>query len=188
MSSKYRRKGKGHFVQLHEWMMKSQAWAELDVTARAIYVELKRRYDGFNNGRIGLGCREAAEATNVSKSSANRAFDTLLKLGFIRVSKLSGFNVKNRVATQYALTELVDNVTGELPTKDFMRWPGQSQPSDRSKNSRSQNQAPRSHHRDCDTHRTPSGTPHSPTTGTVKPDLPDPQSHQRDTYRYTTGG
>ena len=36
--------------------------------------------------------------------------------------KRSGFNVKNRAATEWRLTEYQCDVTGQLATKDFMRW------------------------------------------------------------------
>jgi hypothetical protein len=190
MSSKYKRKGKGpRFVQLHEWMMRSEAWRSLDPLGRALYVELKRRYDGFNNGRIGLGCREAAEDLGVSKDTANRAFGRLQAFGFIRIAKQSGFNVKSRVSTEWTLTEFPDGNTGELAAKDFMKWRApQSQIEDCSKNLQSQNPGPQSQIGDRNTIEGPHKPAHSIKSGTVSPISGDSQSHSRDTYRSTIGG
>ena len=53
---------------------------------------------------------------------AGIAFQELIELGFIRVSKPSGFSVKHRAATEYRLTEFTCDVTGELATKEFAKW------------------------------------------------------------------
>ncbi len=117
-----KRRGKSKFVALDGYLYRSAAWLDLGCVERCLYIELKIRYDGFNNGRIGLGCREAAEALNVSRNTANRSFQTLERRGFIAVARPSGFNVKGRAATEYRLTEFKCDLTGELPTKDFTKW------------------------------------------------------------------
>ncbi len=119
-----RRKGKGNggrFVQLFEYLLRSPAWSDLDPVARALYVELRRRYNGTNNGSIALGCREAGEALNVGKNVANRGFQALLDHGFIVVVAKSGFNQK-RMTMVWALTEIRNDATGAIAPRDFLRW------------------------------------------------------------------
>src|SRR5690606_11224990 len=87
-------RGGGSFVMLPHYLLKSTAWRDLDTNARALYVELLLRYNGQNNGNIGLGNREAGEALNLSKDSARRAFDALIGHGFIEVAQGSTFNQK----------------------------------------------------------------------------------------------
>src|SRR4051794_6203222 len=85
-------------VRLYHWLLESDAWKALDANARAIYIEMSRRYKGpgSNNGSISYSVREAAEALNIGKSTAARAFVRLQQLGFI-VGTLKGtFNRKVR--------------------------------------------------------------------------------------------
>jgi hypothetical protein len=127
----YHRKGrglrdKGRFVRLLEYMLASEAWQSLDGNCRALYVELSRRYRGpnSNNGKIPYSVREAAGVLHVGRSTAQRCFEKLIEMGFIRVSKRSGFNMKGRVATEWLLTEFPDDTSGvsTMATKDFMNW------------------------------------------------------------------
>jgi hypothetical protein len=51
----------------------------------------------------------------------------LQELGFIKIGKRSGFNIKGRVASEWLLTEFPDDTkTGVLSTKDFMKWSPQN--------------------------------------------------------------
>lgn len=127
MSSRLKRGGKGggpKHVRLYEWMLRSAAWHDLSPVERQLYVEVKRKYDGLNNGRIALGCREAAEALRIGKGTASRAFRKLEANGFIVQMKAGGFNMKTRDGrtTEWLLTEYPCDVTGELARKTFMKW------------------------------------------------------------------
>jgi len=122
MSSKWKRKGGKKHVQLYEFMMKSAAWEDLTPVERQLYVELKRVYDGRNNGRIALSCRDAGDRLQIGKSSAARAFEKLQSNGFIAVAKQGAFSVKLKVATEWRLTEYKCDVTGELPTREWQNW------------------------------------------------------------------
>jgi hypothetical protein len=131
MTSRYRRVGrvhpdKGRYVRLPEYMLASAAWQALDGNCRSLYIELARRYRGpnSNNGKIPYSVREAAAALHIGRSTAQRCFERLIELGFIRVSKRSGFNLKGRVATEWLLTEFPDDTSSvtAFATKDFMKW------------------------------------------------------------------
>lgn len=120
--SKWKRKGCAKFLMLEGYLIRSAAWQHCTPNDKAIYLELKWRYDGLNNGRIGFGCREAGESIGVSKDTAQRSLDSLEAKGFIVKKRASGFNMKSRLATEWLLTEYGCNVSRELPRKDFMRW------------------------------------------------------------------
>jgi DNA-binding transcriptional MocR family regulator len=113
-------------VRLMEFMLASEAWQSLDPVARALYIEISRRYRGpnSNNGKIPYSVREAAAALNVSRNTANRGFHHLAERGFILPKTPSGFNCKGRTATEWLLTEFPDDTqTGtNIATKDFMSW------------------------------------------------------------------
>lgn len=119
-----RSKKEGRFLKLDHWLMDTDAFRHASAYAQALYGHLKRRYagPGTNNGKLYLSVREAATLLNCSKSTAAIAFQELIELGFIRVSKPSGFSVKHRAATEYRLTEFTCDVTGELATKEFAKW------------------------------------------------------------------
>jgi predicted ArsR family transcriptional regulator len=115
------------YVALDYQMLRSEAWRSLDCVERAAYVAIKSRYSGGNNGKIPFSLLELARELNVSKATALRAVRGLQEKGFIAVAKLGGFNVKVRekgirAATEWRLTEHSCNVTGRLPTNDFLAW------------------------------------------------------------------
>jgi hypothetical protein len=181
VSSKYKRKGKQKFIMLPAWLMKSAAWHSLTAVERAAYLEVKLLYDGLNNGRIGLGCRDLADSLRMGHSTAAQALKGLEAKGFIVKTKASAFHVKSRVVSEWRLTEYRCDLTGDLPSKDFMRWvpetkrqsaspDTQSTPADRKGINTGQKQA------------------HSPIHRTVNANFSDSQSAPPDTYRYTTGG
>lgn len=123
MTSKYRRKGRSKFIMIENYVVRSEAWRALTANDKAVYLHLKWIYDGVNNGRLAVGCREAAQAIGVaSKNTGSISLKNLEAKGFIAKAKPSSFHVKSRTSTEWRLTEYACNVTGELPTKEFTRW------------------------------------------------------------------
>ncbi|WP_192384094.1 hypothetical protein [Mesorhizobium silamurunense] len=122
MSSRYKRKGKAKFLLIEGYLIRSTAWQHATPNDRALYLELKWRYDGFNNGRIGLSIRDAADALGIGKNAVSMSFSNLQSKGFVAVVTKGAFSVKVKRATEWLLTEYKCDVTGELPRKDFMRW------------------------------------------------------------------
>ena len=108
------------FVKLEIWVLRTAAWADLDAIARCLYLELKQRFNGRNNGMIGLGCREAATALGCSADTASRAFKALEEHGFIITATSSTFNQK-RLPRQWLQTALSDDRTGRPSGKEFTR-------------------------------------------------------------------
>lgn len=111
------------FVQLHYWVLKSPAWARLTPNARCVYIALKARYNGLNNGSISFSAREAGAALNASHHTGNRALAELIEAGFIEVTEESSFNRKTKEARTYLLTEARDDRHGlsAIAKKAFMR-------------------------------------------------------------------
>ena len=181
MTSKHKRKGRTKFIMIDGYVKRCPAWKALTPIERNAYIEVKWRYDGKNNGRIGLGCRELAEELNMGRDTANRALDALVEKGFIAKSQASAFNVKNRAVTEWRLTEYKCDKTGDLASKEFMR----REPTEKSQSHPSDTQ---SHPSDTSLPKMAEIIGHSRTHRTVKPKLEVSQSHASDTYRYTTGG
>src|SRR5215510_14640131 len=98
-----RSKKQSRYLQLSHFMLTSPAWRSLDPVPRALFVELAQRYNGLNNGHIGLGLREAARALNVKPHTVGKAFDALQDRGFVVMTQDSGFD-HNRLAREWRLT------------------------------------------------------------------------------------
>lgn len=130
-----RNDGFDRYVQLPHYLLKTAAWKSLDAVARSLYVELKYRFNGSNNGSIGYGIRQTAADLHVSKSTAARAFRSLAEHGFIIAAKEGKFDRKSRHSSEWLLTEYPSNIDIEHPDrklkirpldparKDFARWP-----------------------------------------------------------------
>ena len=83
-SYKRRKRGAGRFVQLSERLQSTPAWSDLKPGPRALYLEIKRRFNGSNNGKIVLSHRDAAEALNVHRNTVGSYFEDLTEHGLIR--------------------------------------------------------------------------------------------------------
>jgi hypothetical protein len=55
------------YVKLRFWLLNSPAWQSLPPAARALYIDIVKRYNGSNNGRIVMGVRDTAKLIGVSK-------------------------------------------------------------------------------------------------------------------------
>lgn len=117
--------GAKHWVMLEHYLLDTPAWRHLSANARAVYLDLKRRYNGQNNGLISYSAREAGDAlAGRHHSTGARALLELQEHGFIAVTEDSSFNRKTKEAREYRLTEARDDRPGleAPPTKEFVRW------------------------------------------------------------------
>jgi len=132
--SRHQKKTGPRFVQLFHWEMDNAAYRDLSALARGIYLEVKRRYNGSNNGFIVYSVRQAADEFSVSKSTTARAFTELQTHGFIVAEQRGAFHwkidvtgLRHRPASEWRLTayhnDRVVGVASKYPTKEFMRWP-----------------------------------------------------------------
>jgi DNA-binding transcriptional regulator YhcF (GntR family) len=109
-------------VRLYGWLLNSPAYLSLSCPARALLVEVTRLYNGRNNGQIGLSVRRASERCNIARGTAQRAFAELQERQFIEIVTKGAFSRKSPHASEWRLTFVACNVTGELASKAFMRW------------------------------------------------------------------
>ena len=106
------------FVKLTYPLIESEAWRWLRPISKAVYIELKRRYNGLNNGKISLSQSEAAHILKASKTSISRALKQLETHGFIKLIKKGYFT--GRMASEYALTD--EQLDGYPPTREWKQW------------------------------------------------------------------
>lgn len=122
--------GSGRFVQLPEYLQVSEAWVTMQPGPRALYIELKRIFNGRNNGEIFLSHRDAAKRLNVHRNTVGKYFNELEARGFIRCTERHhlGSNGDGK-ASKWALEEEA-STDGTPPTKSFMKWRSDTGPSD----------------------------------------------------------
>ena len=122
------KRGIGRHVQLGEWLQASEAWSTLKPGPRALYVELKRRYNGRNNGQITLSHRDAAKALNAHRNTVGAWFSELINRGFIVMAQEPYLGPSGiGKASVWALTE---EATQDLrgATRAFMTWRKKQKP------------------------------------------------------------
>lgn len=116
-----RNAGSTAFLMLDHYIFDCAAYRTMKPGPRALLNELIRRHNGSNNGRIGLGQREAAKCLNVNKDTVPGYFLILIERGFIAPARPGGFNMKNpesRRSTEWRLTWIKTDCMAA--TKDFL--------------------------------------------------------------------
>ena len=125
MSRKYykqKKKGAVRFVQLHEWFQKTTAWSTLPPGPRALYIELKRRHTGSNNGHIILSHREAAKLLHVHRNTVGPWFKELEARGFIVMTQAHYLGPSGVGQTSHWLLTEIRGHGKETASKAFASW------------------------------------------------------------------
>lgn len=106
------------FVPIGYAMAQSAAFRSLGGNALKVWVELRSRFNGMNNGKLTLSLDEAARTLGIGKATAQRAFSELEAKGFIKTTRIGQWY--GRLATEYAVTDRPLN--GHLASHDWKRW------------------------------------------------------------------
>lgn len=113
-----RSKRNGQFVPISHVMAESAAWRSLGGAAVKVYVELRRRYNGGNNGQLSLSLDEGARLLGLGKATVQRALGELVDRGFIRMTRRGRWY--GREATTWAVS---DRPLGrDQPTNAWQSW------------------------------------------------------------------
>lgn len=87
-------------------LLKCQEWKDLRPAAKIIYIYIKSKYNGANNGKIRLHYSELKGIKGFgSQSSISRAIKELEKEGWIKRTKCGGLH---RYFNEYELTGIFD--------------------------------------------------------------------------------
>ena len=131
MSGKRRRKSGRRFIQLYSNVKRSKAYHDCSLYARCALIELMDRYNGINNGMIGLGVRELAHELKCHKDTAAKALSELDDIGLAhpmthgqRIVKTEGWQ---RLAVEWRLTFYRCDKTGEPPISNFSVRPDRTE-------------------------------------------------------------
>lgn len=116
------KKGKGgsKFLKIDNYILNTKAFLSLTSNEVRIWLLLAARYNGGNNGRISLSVREAASLGRMSRTTAQKAFQTLIDKGFIKRRYIGSFSQKCSYASEYELTHV--GFSNQLASKEFASW------------------------------------------------------------------
>ena len=106
-------------------LLRSDAWRSLSGPAVKVWLELRTRYHGKNNGQLALSMDEAARLLGLSKSTVKRAFDELVIKGFLKLTRKGHWY--GRLASTWETTD--KGRDNQLATNDWKQWkPSPSEP------------------------------------------------------------
>ncbi len=104
-------------------MAQSEAFRSLKSVSVKVWIELRSRYTGFNNGNVHLSYRQAAKCLGIGRTSAQTAFHELEERGFIELMQIG--HMMGRQATLWRITD--QGYNGKQATNEWRKWkPGMS--------------------------------------------------------------
>ena len=103
-----KKKKHGHFVGLTNRTLRTTAWRTLSAKAKILYLHLKGKYNGSNNGDISLHYSELEDIEGLKSSSTQcNAFRELEQKGWAKRTQHGGmFRYQNK----YELTWKYDDM------------------------------------------------------------------------------
>src|SRR3546814_15804876 len=96
-------------------MAQSIAFRSLSGAALKVFIELRCRYNGGNNGALTLSMDEGARLLGISKMTVHRALKELQEKGLVKMTRRGQWY--GRVATTWATTDV--SLDGIPPTRDW---------------------------------------------------------------------
>ncbi len=104
-------------------VMDSEAYRHLTPNARAVLSEIVRKFNGYNNGKIGIGYREIANRLNRSDMHfILPAIIQLIEHGLLDVTAQQSWT--DRRVREYRLTFISTGVSGHRgnATNEYLSW------------------------------------------------------------------
>lgn len=120
-----RNEGDGQYLPISYKMAQSKAFRSLTGSTLKVWIELRARYNGSNNGRVSLSLRDAASLLGMSQTTAQRAYSELELKGLIKRRKRGSWY--GRKAAEYILTD--QKYDGQPATRDWQNWHPKNKPS-----------------------------------------------------------
>lgn len=113
-----RNETEGQFLPLPYSMIQSAAFRSLSGGALKVFLEVRTRFNGKNNGRLSLSSQQAADLLGMSKSTISRAFKELQDKGFLKLRTKGQWY--GRKASEFIATD--KSFDGFAPTRDWQNW------------------------------------------------------------------
>lgn len=120
------------YVKFGYPFLRSAVFRSLSGAAVKVFLELRTRFHGNNNGQMALSLEQAATLLGMGKATVGRALAELQEKGFVVCTKRGHWY--GRQASTWAVT--LESIGGAVPTHDWKRWqPPKAQPAKRSRKS-----------------------------------------------------
>ncbi len=113
-----RSEGDGQYAPLSYVLLRSMAWRSLSGPAAKVFLELRSRFNGGNNGKLTLSLEEAADLLGLGKATVQRALAELVAKGFVVLTRRGQWY--GRLASTWAVTD--KGVDGAPPTNAWRHW------------------------------------------------------------------
>lgn len=127
-AKRHAKEGRGpRWVRIDERIHTSPAWRTLSGSAVKMWVTLRGRLDGHNNGKLAPTFATLRPLGWTSNGPRVRALAELIERGFLAYTRRCGPNVFHR-ASLVRFTDIptpadeADGIVGHGPTDDFLRW------------------------------------------------------------------
>lgn len=141
VDKKGRSKGDGQYALLPYALLHSPAWRGLNGAAVKVFLELRTRFHGTNNGGLILSLDEAARLLQIGKATVMRALVELQSKGLIVCTRKGQWY--GRLASTWAVSDL--RVGDALATNAWRSWqpsPGAADPKRHKKTERGSRMKP----------------------------------------------
>ena len=99
-------------------LLNSEAWRTLSGPAVKVFLELRTRFNGGNNGKLHMSLEEAAGLLGLGKATVQRAFRELEDRHLVTCTKRGQWY--GRRASEWAVFD--KGVDGELPSYKWKQW------------------------------------------------------------------
>ena len=106
------------YIPIPYTMARSIAFRSLSGPELKVWIELRSRFNGRNNGELSLSLDEGARLLSMSKTTVYRAFGGLEDKGFIVMTRRGKWY--GRLATTWAVTDR--GYKGYSPTNAWKDW------------------------------------------------------------------
>jgi hypothetical protein len=118
VDAKGRSKGEGQYAKLSYEQLHSAAWRSLSGSAVKVWLELRTRFHGANNGQLIFSMDEASRLLGLGKATVQRAFIELQDKGFVICTRKGQWY--GRLASTWATTER--SIGGGMATNAWKSW------------------------------------------------------------------
>ena len=118
VDQKGRSKGEGQYALLPYALLHSMAWRSLSGQAVKVFLELRTRFHGANNGQLILSLDEAARLLGLGKATVQRALVELQDKGFVICTRKGQWY--GRLASTWATTD--KPVDGSSAVQSWKTW------------------------------------------------------------------
>ena len=99
-------------------MIQSKAWRSLRGNSIKVWLEIRSRFNGSNNGKLSLSLDEGARILGMGKATVDRAMKELADKGFLAMTKRGVWY--GRKASEWRVAD--ESCEGHPATNDWKRW------------------------------------------------------------------